>query len=48
MTNPDETISLTAPASQQRDANRQNPFSLADLGGIELIPCVHGYDTPPH
>jgi hypothetical protein len=34
VTNPEVTISLTAPANQQRDTNRQISFSLADLLGI--------------
>ena len=33
MSNPEVTISLTAPANQQRDPNKHNPFSLAALDG---------------
>jgi len=32
VSNPEVTISLTAPVSNERDASRQIPFSLAAMG----------------
>ena len=40
MSNPEVTISLTAPANKQRDANRQIPFSLA-----AMRPCLARAET---
>ena len=48
MSNPEVTISLSAPANNERDANRQNPFSLAAMGSTRWRSrsnCPHHYEA---
>ena len=46
MSNPEVTISLSAPANNERDANRQNPFSLAGMGVGTSVLLADGHKSP--